>query len=675
MGTSVEVEVVGNDLEGATTLLFDQAGIKATPVEGKERRFNVSVAAEVPEGTYDARLVGRFGVSSPRLFSVARDLADVTEKEPNNVPGEAQAVALNVAINGSSDGNGEDVFKFAAKKDQRIVIQCLAALLDSPLDANLALTSSTGTQLAASSDYHGRDPLIDFVAPADGEYLVTIFDLSYRGGFPYRLIISDRPQIENVFPRAVQAGQATELTVLGRNLGAGAKPSACKVGDLPLDEMRVSNTPPADLLSLGAYRFIEHPTDHSVLPTAATCTLTGFQPRLGLAGQINPTPPLLVTDGPVALEAEPNDSPEKPQPISLPAVVSGRFDAPRDADWFEFESGEAGNYSFNVYCERIAGRADPYLVVQDEQGNRVNELDDFGHRINAFDGHLRDPSGPVNLAAKKKYRVLVQDRYRRGGARFQYVLTVRKPTPDFYAAVIHSQNPGPGGTTIWRGGAAHIDVVTHYEGGFNGPLVITAEGLPPGVTCAPTSIMGETRATLVFWADENAPEFAGPVKLFATAKLGEATVRRKVRPYSRVTSEANQNSSRPTRELYLAVREKAPYSLSFAPDRIDIESGKKAEVKLSLARLWPDFKSNVNVTPLAFPGNIKLANLEFSPDKTEAQVTLEVQAGTRPGEYTLCVQGQSQVPFSKDPAATARPNTLVTLPSRPITINVVAPAK
>src|SRR5205085_728607 len=182
------------------------------------------------------------------------------------------------------------------------------------------------------------------------------------------------------------------------------------------------------------------------------------------------------------------NTPDKPQAISLPAVVSGRFDAPRDADWFEFETTEGGNYSFNVYCERIAGRADPYLVVLDEKDNRVSELDDFGIRQNAFDGHLRDPSGVVNLTAKKKYRVLVQDRYRRGGARYQYVLTVRKPVPDFYAAVIHSQNPGPGGTTIWRGGAAFLDVIVHYTDGFNGPLTIVAEGLPPGLHCTPTTL-------------------------------------------------------------------------------------------------------------------------------------------------------------------------------------------
>src|SRR5262249_5538690 len=146
--------------------------------------------------------------------------------------------------------------------------------------------------------------------------------------------------------------------------------------------------------------------------------------------------PLLICDSPVTFEAEPNDDPAKAQPLTLPAVVSGRFDRERDADWYEFETTEAGPYGFEVYCERIAGRADPYLVVMDEKDNRVGELDDFGMRSNAFDGHLRDPSGTINLGAKKKYRVLVQDRYRRGGARYQYVLTIHRPEPDFYSAAI-----------------------------------------------------------------------------------------------------------------------------------------------------------------------------------------------------------------------------------------------
>src|SRR5262249_23662147 len=130
-----------------------------------------------------------------------------------------QTVSVNSAINGACGANREDVYLFAAKQGQRIVVECQAGKLDSPMDATLALTSADGKPLVSNGGYYGRDPLVDFVAPADGDYLVKLHDLSYRGGYPYRLIVSDRPQVENVFPRAVQAGKETELSVFGRNLG------------------------------------------------------------------------------------------------------------------------------------------------------------------------------------------------------------------------------------------------------------------------------------------------------------------------------------------------------------------------------------------------------------------------------------------------------------------------
>jgi hypothetical protein len=658
-GSSVEVEIAGADIEEVQALLFDHPGLKAEHL--KDRRFRVTVAADVPAGTYDVRLVGRFGVSNPRLFAVSHGLTEVGEKEPNDEAATAQSIAVNAAVNGSSDQNREDMFRFAAKKGQRIVIECQAGKLDSMLDATLTLTDAAGKQLAANSDYNGRDPLIDFLAPQDGDFFVSVSDLSFRAGHPYRLIVTDLPQVENVSPRAVQAGKPTMLTVYGRNLGAMAKPSAWRVQDLPLDEAPLQTTPPPDVLTLGAYRFVEHPTGHSVLPTAATFTLTGYQAQV----------PLLVVDTPVTLEGEPNDAPEQAQAIQLPAVVSGRFDRERDGDWYTFEVAENGSYSFEVYCERIAGRADPYLVVMDEQGNRVTELDDFGPRINAFDGHLRDPSGQVNLTAKKKYRVLVQDRYRRGGARFQYVLTIRKPVPDFYAAIIHSQNPGPGGTTIRRGGAAYLDVILQQKEGFNGPVTLTAEGLPPGLHALPTTF-SDTRGSFVLWADADAAEWTGTVKLFATGKRGDSVLRREVRPYTRVWTDQGQNSSRPTRELGLAIRDTAPFGLRFETERVEIEAGKKAELRLKLERHWPDFKSSVTVLPLTFPNSLKMTSGAIAT--TDTVVTIEAQANARPGEYTLSVLGQAQVPFSKDPKAAMKPNTLVTLPARPVTV-VVTPAK
>ncbi len=669
-GSTVDVEVQGADLDDAKILLFDHVGLRAEFV--KDRFFRVTVAKDVPAGTYDARLVGRFGISNPRLFAVSVGLIDVAEKEPNDSIEQAQPVPMNCTVNGTSDGGRDDIFRVTLRKGHRVVFECQAQKLDSPLDATLTLTDSNGRQLATNGDWFGRDPLIDFIAPADGECFVNVHDLSYRGGQPYRLVITDRPRVENVSPRAIQAGKPAPFTAFGRNFGPAGKPSAWRLQDQALEEFAFSVTAPPETRNLGAYRFIEHPTTHSVLPTAATCTLTGFQaqPRIGevLADPV----PLLVVDTPVTLEAEPNDTPETAQKLTLPAVISGRFDRERDADWYEFTPEADGQYSFEVYCERLGGRADPYLVVMDDKGNRVNELDDYGHRINAFDGHLRDPSGMVNLSGKKKYRVLVQDRYRRGGAQYQYVLTIRKPVPDFYVAAIHAQNPGPGGMTIQRGGAAHLDVVIRYADGFNGPVTITAEGLPKGLHAAPTVVRGNTNAPFVLWADADVPEWIGPVKLIASGKRGDVELRREVRPYTRVWNAADQNSSRPMREQVVAVRESAPFALQFVQDRVEIEAGKKADIILKLERRWPEFTAGLTVQALAAPGPIKFTDAQIPAGKNEVTVPVQIQTGAAPGEYTLVVHGHGQVPFAKDVKA-AKTNSLVTLPARPLTV-VVRPA-
>lgn len=661
-----DLTIIGADLEGVDSLLFDHPGFKATFV--KEKVFKVTVPADVPAGTYDVRAVGRFGVTNPRLLSVTHGLTDVAEVEPNNTADKAQAISVNNAVNGDSDGNNQDLFRITLKQGQRVVIDCQSARLDTEMDPELELLSASGQPLQSNRDYYGRDPMIDFQAPADGDYLIKLSDGTYRGGYPYRLIVTNRPQIENVFPRAVQAGQTVELTVLGRNLGAGSQPSSWKVGDLPLDMIKVPFTAANNIVPTGAYRFTEHASHHSVLPTAATCTLVGEQ-----VSPLNANPQIiLVSDTPTLVEAESNDTREQAQALTLPAMVSARFDHPRDVDWYTFETDDKGGaYGFDVYCERIAGRADPYLAVTDEKGNMAGSLDDFGHRVSSFDGHLRDPSGTINLAPKTKYRVMVREAYGYGGARYQYVLSVRQPQPDFFASAIQTTN-NMSGTTIWQGGAEALDVVVHAKDGFKDTITVTAEGLPPGLHAGPLTITNNNRGTLVLWADDNAAPWTGPIKLFATAKVGDATLRREVRSFCRVF---NQVGSRETREHIVAIRERSPFNLSIEPDRISVESGKKAEVKLRLVRHWPDFKNAVNYQPLNFPGGFNLGNGTINADQTEVTLSIDVQAGMKPADYTLVVQGQGQVPFNKDATKPEKPNTLVSIPSRPLVITVTEPPK
>ena len=277
----------------------------------------------------------------------------------------------------------------------------------------------------------------------------------------------------------------------------------------------------------------------------------------------------------------------------------------------------------------------------------------------------------VNLSGRKKYRILVQDRYRRGGARYQYVLTIHKPVPDFYADVIHSQNPGPGGITVRKGSAAYLEVMLQRKDGFNGPVTIGAEGLPKGLHMTPTTIAADTRGAVVIWADADAADFVGPVRLMANGAIGDRTLTREVRAYTRVWPNPDMNSSRPTRELVVAVAGAAPFALRPAADQVEVMAGQKAEVKYLLNRA-AGFTGSVTVSPLVFPGPIKANQVTIADGKTDATMLFEVSNGAPPGEYTLAVRGQAQVPVE---GPKGKANTLASLPAQQVKLVVRPPVK
>jgi len=71
-GTQVEVTATGADLDEPLRLQFSHAGILATNANATNAggRFIVVIASNVPPGTYEARFVGKFGMSNPRAFLV-----------------------------------------------------------------------------------------------------------------------------------------------------------------------------------------------------------------------------------------------------------------------------------------------------------------------------------------------------------------------------------------------------------------------------------------------------------------------------------------------------------------------------------------------------------------------------------------------------------------------------
>src|SRR5262245_4578602 len=76
-GSEVTLEITGKDLDEVKSLTFDHAGLKAELL--KPNQFKVTIAADVPPGTYEVRAVGKYGISATRVFAVSKGLTEVKE--------------------------------------------------------------------------------------------------------------------------------------------------------------------------------------------------------------------------------------------------------------------------------------------------------------------------------------------------------------------------------------------------------------------------------------------------------------------------------------------------------------------------------------------------------------------------------------------------------------------
>ena len=216
-GTSADVAVTGAELD-EIQLRFNHPGITAKALAAANS-FAVTVAADVPPGAYEARVLGRFGMSNPRTFMVGT-LAEVTEKSGNNTADTAQEIALETTVNGRTDSQAADYFKFTVKKGQRVLVDCASRELDSRAADALMLLAPDGRELERARS----GGLIDHTAAADGTLIVKVHDFVYRGGdqYFYRLTVTTGPHIDYVFPPAAEQGKAAKVTVFGRNLPGGS---------------------------------------------------------------------------------------------------------------------------------------------------------------------------------------------------------------------------------------------------------------------------------------------------------------------------------------------------------------------------------------------------------------------------------------------------------------------
>ncbi len=129
VGATFEVNLNGPDLDDLRALHFSHSGITAKskmvphPIPGRgeipsPNQLVVTINGDVPRGIYEARAVGRYGISNPRMFLVD-PRPSVIETEPNDSREKAQATPLDNHVFGTVEAEKSDYFKFTAKQGQR----------------------------------------------------------------------------------------------------------------------------------------------------------------------------------------------------------------------------------------------------------------------------------------------------------------------------------------------------------------------------------------------------------------------------------------------------------------------------------------------------------------------------------------------------------------------------
>lgn len=198
-GQQYEVTVRdGASTEELDTLMFSHPGFaverlqdppqpfaeQATPRYGS---FRVTVAEDVPEGRYQARVGGRFGISNPRSILVRKDL--VVLPEVGHAPQSATPLQLGHLHAYSATPRARDYYAAEVRAGQRYSVRLLGDVVDSQILGALAVLDSQGKTLVSTIGSDRQDAQLEFVAEQDGGVTIVVHDALFRGGpaFTYGL--------------------------------------------------------------------------------------------------------------------------------------------------------------------------------------------------------------------------------------------------------------------------------------------------------------------------------------------------------------------------------------------------------------------------------------------------------------------------------------------------------
>jgi hypothetical protein len=610
-GTTVQVTLTGQDLDQLTSLHFSDARITAK-AGAANNVFSVSVPADVPAGTYDVRAVGRYGMSNPRAFVVGA-FEETVAQGANTTPQAATPLGLGTTASAVAAPSAAHFYRLSLRKAEHVALILRTRSIDSRMDPSMVLTDSSGRECAVSR----RSDPIDFTAPAEGDYLLNVHDVTYRGGpeFFYRLTacsaLPDRRDGDGSFdyiPSTAAFLNATEAHL--SNDSVAVTPVRVSVSAVASDRSA------AKVESVAAQR------------------------------------------------------------VEIPCEVTGRFRPRGGVTRYTFDAAAGAALSMEVFSHRLGYPTSAFLLIQrvtlDERGKEkltdVQEVYESPVNVGGaeFNTASHDPVWRLDVKEASRYRITLRNLFTTGAENgpLPYRLAIRAAAPDFRLIAFPAQpiaEKDSKDIPLWslhlrRGGVTPIKVVAQRRDGFAGEIQLNVQGLPPGVTCPPTTIApSATSARLLLCASTSASPTIAPLTLSGTAINDGMTITRFAVPGTVATSNYDAGpkiievSSRRARELPVAVSTDAA-PLSIVPVESFVETCAFNKVALSFRMIHRGaFRAPI---ALKLTGHSLLAGfkeVDVDPAADTAAVELDLaQVKLPPGEYDLHVQTLAKFKYAAD---------------------------
>ena len=370
----------------------------------------------------------------------------------------------------------------------------------------------------------------------------------------------------------------------------------------------------------------------------------------------------------------------KPVALKLPTPFTGWFPERGKPRYFTFDAKKGDVLWIELNCAGRGILADPYLTVEKMGKDAPVFIAEANDRPaiaakDEFDAGWADPSYRFEAKEDATYRVKLRNLFSNAPSE-PFELRVQPAGAGFDLVAIPSALPkAKADATIdvkaaplWRGGVTTMKVFALRRDGFAGPIELSAEGLPPGVTFGGGLIReGQSIGYASFVAEETAANWGGSVKLHGKTcgnAIGATAV-------FKVASTAKESIvTRFTDEVVLGVvASDAPVLVEAASQVFEAAAGTKLSIPLQVKRR----ADCVEAFKLAALGlNDAVADADVPAKATTSKLDLDLaKLKLAPGDYQVVLQGTVKFKHkpADDPKAAAKEVTFL-VDSKPINVRV-----